>query len=195
MGYDYLPIELGRYMDYHVDSIVFDPFTQRTDTVSYLLREMIADTFYTEGDQLVYRVERQRLNSDFSIHSLLGSYGLLPDSLRMEKIDNNVKSTLLIFPPVAGDVWNGFAEPDGQWQEYTYEYIDQFEKHEILGDLKTLLVVQISDTLNVIEQNLARETYAREVGLLRREQLSKVVLLSGDSGFHVIQNLIGVGIE
>src|SRR4051812_387123 len=58
--YDYAPVNVGHYVIYDVDSIVFRfaaPDSQHVDTVHYQIKELIQDTFYDNLGHLSYRIE------------------------------------------------------------------------------------------------------------------------------------------
>lgn len=58
--YGYLPMDTGKYITYNVDSIFSYNSSFTRDTVSYQLKELVADTFYDADNELSYRLELYR---------------------------------------------------------------------------------------------------------------------------------------
>ena len=47
LGYDFMPLEVGRYVDYDVFQVTYQLDQTRPDTQRYQLRELVADTLTT----------------------------------------------------------------------------------------------------------------------------------------------------
>ena len=65
-GYDYFPLEVGKYLIYQADSVIYDPAVNGTiiDTTSTFVREAIIDTTTDETGTVWYIVERsERVNT------------------------------------------------------------------------------------------------------------------------------------
>ncbi len=110
-GYNYLPLEIGNWVEYDVDSIVFDAFTEQVDTYNFRLRDIIAETFEDLDSRDVYRVEQSYvggLESD-PTYTFRKTYSLVVNGVRAERLDDNLKTVILVFPPRQGATWDGNA--------------------------------------------------------------------------------------
>jgi len=60
-GYDYFPLEIGKYIEYDVDSIIYDISAGNNVIVtsnSIQVREEVTDSFPDNEGRIVYRIER-----------------------------------------------------------------------------------------------------------------------------------------
>ena len=58
LGYDYVPLEVGAWYEYKVDSVVFDEFNNRVDSFELELRDEIVEVFDDLDGRDAYRIER-----------------------------------------------------------------------------------------------------------------------------------------
>ncbi|MEX2596828.1 MAG: hypothetical protein WEC59_07850 [Salibacteraceae bacterium] len=188
-GYDYLPLEIGNWIEYEVDSIVFNEFTNSTDTFKFKLRESCEQIITDLEGRTVYRFERSKRSLDSSDYIFQYSYVVLIDELRAEKVVDNIKTTILTFPPNEESEWdaNAFnAMPEHSF--YFKDVGDPFFVDELLFN-ETLLVIQDDDTTNFIFKSFSQERYAKDVGLIFKEYFDIETQLEIDSGLHWIQKL------
>src|ERR1051325_5894407 len=62
--YDYYPVEIGHYVIYDVDSIVFNDFTQQSDTFHYQKKNVIDSSFIDNSGREAHKLIRyQRKDS------------------------------------------------------------------------------------------------------------------------------------
>lgn len=181
---DYLPLTIGHRIVYDLDSIIFDPFTEKTDTVRAVVIEQIKEAFEDASGRPNVRMERE-VSVDGNIISTI-SYALCVDSFTAERVLNNQRNVILIFPPKTGTRWDGNATNAGSRQWYSYSYTDSLRTNIGKTAVRELEVLQRVDTVNFIEKNLSIERYARGVGLTFREERHIVKQITGDSGFHTI---------
>lgn len=192
-GYNYLPLEIGQWVEYDVDSIVYDEFAQTVTNYPFVLRETVVETFEDAEGRTAYRVERATRMLDSAEFVVRGSYAVLVDGVRAERLDNNTRIVPLIFPPKDGADWNGNAFNTKGEELFEYDYVDQPETIGSLALDSTLRVIHRNDTDNFVVKTYQEERYARNIGLVYREFLDLETQISGDSGLHWIQVLRDMG--
>ena len=182
----YYPLEIGKFLEYHVDSIVYD-FAPGggilRDSVRCWVKEEVVDTFRDQTGLLVYRIERYERKHDslpWQIKNVISASRMGTQAIRTE---NNLRFLKLVFP------YNRFTNWDGNL------WIDQYLEIEIAGErirpfvnwnyevdsldipaqigafaFDSVLVVTEVDETNAIERRLSRSKYAKNIGLVYREQ-------------------------
>lgn len=177
--YSYYPLSLGHYVTYNVDSIQYsfteNPDTYKRDTIRYQLKELVADTFYDNENELNYRLELYRRPDTLSSFSLWKVWYVKADLLNIQKIEDDIRFIKLTFPPKEGYEWNGnlyvpTTDPYRVFRDWNYIYSDVHNSYS-LGNLNfdsTLTVTQIDDE-DLIEKTLRKEIFAKNVGLIYQE--------------------------
>ncbi|MCW3128186.1 MAG: hypothetical protein JWO03_3844 [Bacteroidetes bacterium] len=181
--YDYAPVNVGHYVIYDVDSIVFrfaQPDSQHVDTVHYQIKELVQDTFYDNLGHLSYRLEISKRYDTLSPLDVVSRawYSSLYSS-RYEKVEDDLRFIKLVFPPINGVTWKGNSylpasdttsdtyQVYAGWT-YTYSEVNIPKALNGLGFDSALIVTEVNNE-NLIDKKLSRETYARHVGLIYKE--------------------------
>ncbi len=184
--YAYFPLKIGKYIDYQVDSIVYDfgaGGSTVIDSSTTFVRELVADTLRDQTGQLLYtleRYERPAADQPWQLRHIgtaarTGSQAILTE--------NNLRYLKLIFPMDRRSEWNGNVwidvdreieiagerlRPFTNWQ-YEVDSIDIAAQIGTFAFDSTLLVTE-ADDINIIERRLSRVRYAKNIGLVWREQ-------------------------
>jgi hypothetical protein len=184
--YAYYPLELGRYLEYQVDSVVFDfapgGGTLR-DSSTTLVREFVSDTFRNLAGELVYVIERYERANNNEPWNYLKSCAAIRTATQAIRIEDNLQYLKLVFPMDIRSDWNGNLWIDTQREieiagerirPFTnWEYaVDSIDIQAFVGTFffdSTLLVTEADDT-NIIERRFSRARYAKHIGLAWREQ-------------------------
>ena len=189
-GYDYLPLVVGQSIDYHVDSTVYDDFTQDDTTYSFTIRELVADTFTDVAGRLNYRIERQKQASDTSEFVVQKSFAIYRSATSAERLEDNKRTVILSFPLNPGSTWDGNAFNTDEKENFT---VATAHKALTIGDLRFDSVATIEhniDTANFVEKKFRVEKFARGIGLISIEYMDIETKLNGDSGLYYIQQII-----
>ncbi len=184
--YAYFPLQIGKYIDYQVDSVVYDfgpGGSTITNASSTFVRELIADTLRDQNGQLTYTLERyERVSPDvpWELRSIGTAVRTSSQAIRTE---NNLRFLKLIFPMDRRSEWDGntwidinreieiAGERMRPFSNWFYE-VDSIDIQAHVGTFafdSTLLVTEADDN-NIIERRLSRVRYAKNVGLVWREQ-------------------------
>lgn len=163
LGYEYFPMEVGRYVSYKVDSIGFDEAIG--DTFRFEIKERI-DSLYTESDgSLSARLERYYRETEADAWQLRDIWIMSRSSSRAEKYEENVRFVRMAFAVNEEEVWDGNAF--NIYPEWTHRYTDigsGFDNSWLSFD-ETVRVIQRADS-NLTRSETAEEVYAKEVGMI-----------------------------
>ncbi len=185
--YAYFPLEMGKYVVYAVDSIVYD-FSANggivQDSSHTLVKELVGDTLRNSTGQLIYKIERYERASDTSAWELRSITSAERTASQAIRTENNFPFLKLIFPMDKRSEWDGnlwldvnreieiAGERMRPFTNWNYE-VDSIDVPNQIGQFAfdSVLVVTEADDNNVIERRLSRVKYAKHVGVVWREQL------------------------
>lgn len=184
--YSYYPLELGKYLEYRVDSVVYDPSlgntSLRDSSVTYV-REVLADTLRDNTGALLYTIERYE-RTDSTDWSLQAIWTCAINEVGAIRTENNLRFLKLIFPLDRRSAWDGNLYIDTDqlveiandetiqpFQNWFYD-VDSINGSASVGGFtfdSTLPVTEVDET-NAIARRLSRVRYGRGVGRVWREQ-------------------------
>jgi len=183
-GYDYYPVEIGKYIIYDVDSITYDPSGNDTsvDTTTYQAKEEIVDTILDNEGRTVYVIHYSTRNDVDEAWQLANVYTTVATSQWAERTEENLKFVKLLFPQKVEDTWDGnryFVEENilvtvrGEtlelFKNWNSAIIDKGNSTTIgTFTFDDVLTVRHADNENLIERRFVEERYARTVGLVEK---------------------------
>ena len=181
----YYPLEVGKYITYSVDSIRYSSTSGgdiEIDTSTFQWREMIVDTFRDGESRLVYEVERMRRNNGSQDWSLVNVLSITKTADRVEWVEDNRRFVKMLFPLKLEDTSNVFQYFDEfELVSVNGEVIEAFKGWEYLVDeldipssvnsfsFDSTSTVSYANSENVIELRVAKEQYAKNIGLVTKE--------------------------
>ncbi len=184
-GYDYFPLEVGKYMVYEVDSVVYDITTGSSSitTNTIQVREEITNSFVDNEGRTVFRLERSERQDAASPWSVRDVWTTAVTDRQAERVEENLRFIKLVFPVSTETTpWNGnkfidettvisvAGESISVFKNWLYEYRTTGESVEVNGELYSdVTTVYQADEENLIELRLSKEQYARGVGMIYRE--------------------------
>ena len=111
-GYNYFPLEIGKYITYQLDSIVYRGqsgsdcmFVQ--DTASHFLKEEVVDIFEDNTGAVNYIIERftsQYKNGPWQVTDV---WNTKKTETQVERVEENLRFIKVVFPVREGTSWNG----------------------------------------------------------------------------------------
>jgi len=188
-GYDYLPLLRGSWIEYDVDSIVYDEFNARVDTFSFIQRDECVEAYKDLEGRTTFRFERFKRTSDTGAMKYVATYTRLIQGVRAELFENNVRTVPLVFPPKEGEDWDANAFNALGAQDYSYDYVDKTDTFNFVPFDNTLRVIQLNDTDNFIIKQFAEERYTRGVGLVYKRWFDIETQFGIDSGLQWVQQI------
>ena len=183
-GYDYFPLEMGKFRIYALDSVVFDPGLQQTivDSSFILVREVVADTFLDNTGQVNFRIERSERAAATEPWRNTETLVLSRDDSRAMFTEDNLRFIKMTFPLKVGNAWDGNAFFDPQvvtpvagetiqmFKDWSYEVLSVTDRAEWDNQsFADVLTLQLADNENLIELRRGKEQYAMGIGLIYRE--------------------------
>lgn len=194
-GYLYFPMNQGTYVDYHVDSIIWDTPVNRLDSFQYYIRERIDSTWREDSGRLSARVERlykQNLDDDWVIKDI---WEQNRDEMKAEKVEENVRYVKLGFPVAEGETWDGHAANTLEERMYSYADIAQALVVNDSTYENTVRVMQIDES-NLVERIFGEEVYAYGVGMISKDRVELQIDFNTaeiDTGLEYYMRAIGHG--
>ena len=185
--YAYFPLQIGKYVVFAVDSIVYDFASGGgilQDSSHTLVREEITDTLRDNTGQLLFQIERSERPDDSSPWVLSSITTAARTGSQAIRTENNFRFLKLIFPMDKRSEWDGNLWIDQEreieiagermrpFTNWHYE-VDSIDIPSQIGAFAfdSVLVVTEADDNNVIERRFSRVKYAKHVGVVWREQL------------------------
>ena len=184
-GYDYFPLELGKFWIYQVDSTIYDDEGATIINTTAQVKEEIVEQYTDEIGDEIFRIERFWRRNSSDLWQIRDVWTSFTSEAQAYKTEENLKFIKFIFPPSAGKRWDGNIFFDENvtltvagenlkvfkgWDEYRMESVDL---PEVVGDVSydNVATVLLTDdeSLNSIERRYALEKYARGVGLIYKE--------------------------
>jgi len=173
MGYNYFPVEVGKFVVYTVDSFYYNDFTSAIDTFKFQLKEKIQSTYLDNQNRTTLRLERYIRNYD-----PLVPYTSLPWILRdvwaanrtattAEKVEENVRYVKLAFAVKEDQRWNGNAQNINSALNYSYGFFNQPRTVSGVSFDSVLQVNQLIDE-DLISKKYYVERYAKGYGLIAK---------------------------
>ncbi len=182
---EYFPLRIGQYIEYQVDSIVFDdaPGGNKKDTMTFQLREEIVSINISSAGDTSYYIHRSR-RSDASqnwVQTDVWSTGY--DENSANRTEENLIFRKLIMPVYKGQRWiaTAYINPQTRIQVGTefmepYEYWDariiSIDGAGTAGlftfPTGTVMEVRQADSDDELMKRFVHETYVRDIGLVSR---------------------------
>ncbi len=169
LGFEYYPLEKEKVWIYDVDSIFYDEFYNgRATNYLFQIKDSIADTFTNLAGNTVYRLERYKKNSDSNIWTYQKTFTRSIYLRSAEEQIDNQTFIRFVFPPELGAVWNGNSRNTLEKQDYR---IISFPETIQIGETSynSVAVVQQSDEFNLIDEDIVSESYAKGIGLIKKD--------------------------
>ncbi|WP_266367124.1 hypothetical protein [Tellurirhabdus rosea] len=169
LGYDFAPLELGRFWVYEVTEQRIPLGGSPIERI-YQIRETLTETYTDLSNARAYRIERAIRLSDNQPWEpdSAGSIRLTQDQLI--RTENNRDFVRLVFPVYERAEWDGnlFNSLGAD----AYQIRNTRCSYSVLNQTfpETITVVQQNDSTRV-NQDRRLEVYARQVGLVYRERV------------------------
>ena len=194
---DYIPLQVGKYITYRVDSTVFTNFGRNEETHKYQVKHVIDAQINDNLGRPSYRVYRyiSNINDTLGTPSVWNpnrSYFITPLNQQVEVIEDNLRFLKMHLPITIGFNWKGnaylpgdpyglifsFSNDDGMadW-DYNFDKFETSFSYRGKNYMNVYTVESADESLNVPITNpnayasLTRsvEKYAKNIGLVYRE--------------------------
>ncbi len=183
LGIEYYPLEVGKFIEYQVDSTIYDPNGDTTVFSSKtLVKEEVIDTLHDNIGNVLYKIERFERTADslpWTIKKVLTQSVQDNQAIRTE---DNLRFIKMPFPLRKGTRWDGNSHFNtGLIVTVAGESLEMFKgwSYRVLGVGEAATVgsfqfdetatIEESDNENLIELRRSTSTYAKGIGLVYRE--------------------------
>lgn len=206
LGYDYYPLEIGRYIIYNEYDTIYN--TEDVMDTMYQVKEIIHSSFMEGTDEKfeVYRFAKKTTDSDWPIQ---------PDSVwtvvrtanQLLRTESNIEYIKLVFPVKEGKTWNGNAKNTSG----PITSSDKFYKMSEVNKPYTINTILYPSTLTmtisnqadpIVSKDIRYDVYARGIGFVKKdytvyyyEQGSSFPPQTIDYGSHKIMEITSYGKE
>lgn len=188
--YEYVPLAVGNWIEYEVDSIVYNSFEDSTEYYNYIVKDEVVESYEDLEGRTVYRVLRYQRADSNSAYSPTITYELLRDDNRIERKLNGKVTVPFVFPPQEGRTWDGNAFNTDERQDFEFDYVDQFREFNDVQYRGLTRIIQIEDTNNFVIKQFAEEIYADGIGLIYSYESFIETQFEIDSGLTLIRTRI-----
>ena len=188
-GVNYFPLEVGKYITYEVDSIIYriqsgSECTFVSDTSHSFLKEIIVDEYVDNEGAINFVVERFKKKLATDSWKIDDVWYTKKTETQVERVEEDLRFIKMIFPVREGERWKGnaFIYVDtivvgndnmvfyGFWSnDYKYESVDVKEEIGTYTFDSVMTVVQSDASDFKINYRNSIEKYARNVGLVYKE--------------------------
>ncbi len=191
---DYIPLAVGKYITYRIDSMVFTNFGKDIEYRKYQIKHRVDAVIYDNEGRPSYRIYRSiRDTAGLQPWQETGSYTITPLADQIEVSENNLRFIKLHLPVRSGYNWKGNRYfPDNAYnnagynfsnddniQDWDYYYDGDISSFSYRGnnynDVQT--IEQIDEAFNVpitsptsyAAKSRSVERYSKNIGLIYRE--------------------------
>lgn len=190
----YIPLQVGKYITYRMDSLTFYYYGQSDTITSYLAKDSVEQKTMDGTGATVWLVTRYLSDTTGSFWSPSMTYVVSPSNSAIDVTENNLRFVKLGFPMDLGFSWTGNTYlPYNPYQDlfyysdyinldltdwnYVYTQVNQpftVENGTTFDSATTIL--QVADSTNVPIANPTAfaantywsETYAKSIGMIYR---------------------------
>ena len=193
MGYNFFPIERGVYNTYEVDSIVWNDFTNSIDTFSFNIKLIVDSQFIDNAGRTSYWWKKY-VKTDTTNFTFANNYTITKTDNRTETVIENIRYINLIFPMYAGAKWNSNSLNSDDATDAICDDID-FQQNILNHMYDSCASIIYKEEIDLVNELVHKEVYARNVGMIYKKQIHKVELISGLRGYSVEYKLSDYGKE
>ena len=182
LGYEYFPLELGKYSIYRIDSVIYQSGGNLVDTIRTYSREEIVELIQDLNGDTLYRIERSLSDIPDGGWEVKDVWTASKNETQALWTEENLKFIKIVFPLLEDNTWDGniYFEDDilvpaggdqiKMYDEWTYRVLGFRDTANIESVVyEDLLKIQQVDTENLLERRYGIEYYARNVGLVKKE--------------------------
>lgn len=184
LGYEYAPLQTGKFIQYRVDSILYDDYNNSIDTNSYEVKYVLGREEIDAAGLSFFRYERYERADSSQDWTLINVSAIQIEANRLLHVEQNQRLIKLTFPIAKDKNWDGLAyirkdttiEIVGgsinfykDWENF--EYTTAHTPFNINGfSFDSTVTISQADANNLIERRFSKEIYAKNIGLVYKEQ-------------------------
>jgi len=194
LGYDYFPVEIGKYVIYDVERIFVDDPVNVADTFHYQLKEIITEDYIDNEGNLAQRIERFERDNDtlpWVIADVWASNRLAASGQRVEE---NIRIIRMAFPVRDNLVWDANALNAELERPMKYEEIHAPRSVNGFQFDSTVMIVTTLEP-NLVDTIIDTEIRARDIGVVYKNYVKTNTQIDGTTGNKLTMQVIDYGME
>ncbi len=183
-GYEYFPLEIGKYWVYQLDSIVYDPVAggTATDSSTLFLKEEITVTFTDNSGDTWYKLERFTRRTPAEPWTVKDVVAMRRTERQALRLESNLEFVKMIFPLKKGTTWDGNQffettlavsvadEPIRMFEFWEHRLVDLGTSYQLnnfsFSEVATISLADFDSGTTTLRS--VEERYAKSVGLIER---------------------------
>lgn len=162
---------VGSLSVFDVNEVVFDDFSNSSDTFNYQIMEVNESEFKDNMGRVALKIDRYKRSSDTSLWKYQYSCYTVSDKNMVERVEDNKRFIKLSFPVTADAVWNSNAYNLDNAINVFYGAIDKPYNQDTFKFKKTISVESTIINNNFRERSF-KEIYALGIGLVYKNQVA-----------------------
>lgn len=166
-GFEYVPIEVGNYQIFSVKQTIYR-INETPLNLHYQLKEVVHDSFKSEGGKTAYRLFRYRRSTPLQNWALDSVFTARVEQDHIVRNEHNIELVKLRFPLTEGKRWNGNIYNTLGVQNYTIRDLNKPLSVNGTAYEKTLRVIAQEDS-SKIDKKVLFELYAHGTGLIYKK--------------------------
>lgn len=193
---DYMPLVVGKYITYRLDSLVFKQFGRVTETHEYQVKHQVDAEITDNTGQKSYRIHRYIRDAAGTLPwevQIEGTFFITPKADQVEVIEDNLRFIKLHLPFKDGFSWKGNKYlPDDPYSpagynfsndndmedwDFNYDHFAAQFTYKNINYTDVYTVEQVDESLNVpitiptayASKSRGIEKYSKNIGLVYRE--------------------------
>lgn len=162
---EYFTAEVGNYIVYQCDSIVYDDFNGTIDTFSFKIKEYYESEFIDNSGRSAIRIERYKQAENSSTWTLKDVWQVVKSDSQVEKVEEDIRFIKLNFPVIDEKTWNINAINSLDPRMVAYKDVHkQFATDSLSFD--STVTVENTDPQNLINEYRDTEIFAKGLGMV-----------------------------
>lgn len=151
---------------FKVTVLEHDAFTERTDTISYFIKETTQDTIINNAGKLVYRTKIEQSQNDTN-YTFIKYVIEERDDLSAQRVEDDTRKIKLSFPLKERKTWDA-----NEFNINDYQSAETIKINEpyMAGDTEftETVIVDLGNDINPFFTTVEEEVYAKNIGLINR---------------------------
>jgi len=188
-GYEYFPTSVGSYRIYLVDSIGHDI---TSDTSQFQIMEVVEDEFTDNLGQPTFSIGRYKRYTSSGDWLFQTVWVEKKTSTFAQRVENNKRYIRLVFPISDESAWDGNAFNNEDPWNYTYSGIGS-SRYVGPFNLPNTLTVNQRNYVNLVDQEIAYEVYAKDIGLVYKKLIDLNIQQDGLTGIELEMSILSYG--
>ena len=168
LGSQYFPLKVGDYRIYNVSGVRYINI-QDSIEYAYQLKESVIDSFTNLESGISFTIQREKRNSELDTWAIDSIWTARKTERTAIMVENNMPIIKLSFPIGDSVSWDGNRLNDQPFDEYKMVNINTSFSNESTSYNNTLTVVQEDLSDPFVQNNLEREIYAENIGLIFKD--------------------------